>query len=119
MLVEASDLTRATAYRSRVTSARLTAMRRDALAAADDLLAALLERVDRRRDAVIVLSPVAPPGAPALGIAAVRAPGSAPGVLRSATTRRDGYVQLADIAPTVLALLGLDEPEPSRAGHSA
>ncbi|MGH9186855.1 MAG: hypothetical protein ACRD0U_13725, partial [Acidimicrobiales bacterium] len=92
VLVEASDLTRTAAYRQRVTPSRGRAMRTAALADADALLAELLRRVDPDHDAVLVLSPVAPPGAPALGIAAVQAPGAPAGMLRSATTRRNGYV---------------------------
>jgi hypothetical protein len=42
---------------------------------------------------------------------AVRAPGTPPRLLRSATTRRDGYVQLADVTPTVLTMLGQDAPD--------
>ena len=41
---------------------------------------------------------------------ALQAPGVDGGYLRSATTRRDGYVQLADVAPTVLELLGEEAP---------
>ncbi|HEX2562448.1 MAG TPA: hypothetical protein VHK25_00960, partial [Acidimicrobiales bacterium] len=45
------------------------------------------------------------------GIAALRGPGVDPALLRSATTRRNGYVQLADVAPTVLSLLGEEPPD--------
>jgi hypothetical protein len=106
VLVEASDLTRVTAYRERATAAQAEAMWDAALADADRLLADLLERVDPERDAVMVLSPVAPRQGPALGVAVADAPGIDGGYLRSATTRRDGYVQLADVAPTVLDLVG-------------
>ncbi|MGH9086360.1 MAG: hypothetical protein ACRDYW_12995, partial [Acidimicrobiales bacterium] len=76
----------------------------------DDLLAALLERVDPATDALLVVAPVAPAGAPELAVALLQAPGVDGGVLRSPTTRRDGYIQLADLAPSVLALLGEDQP---------
>ena len=33
------------------------------------------------------------------------------GYVRSATTRRDGFVQLVDVAPTMLARLGVARPE--------
>jgi hypothetical protein len=111
VLVEASDLSRVAAYASRADADQRRALRDRALADADALLGDLLGRVDPERDAVIVLSPVAPAGAPDLGIAAVRAPGVDGGLLQSATTRRDGYVQLADVAPTVLTLLGEDAPD--------
>lgn len=110
VLVEASDLSRVSAYRGRAVPDQRRTLREDALARADDLLGELLARTDPDHDAVLVLSPVAPPGSPALGVAALRAPGVEPGLLQSATTRRDGYVQLADVAPTVLTLLGEETP---------
>ncbi|HZA00038.1 MAG TPA: hypothetical protein VE575_14860, partial [Acidimicrobiales bacterium] len=111
VLVEASDLSRAAAYGPRATGSQRQSLRAEALADADALLEHLLDRVDPERDAVMVLSPVASASSPGLGIAAVRAPGVDPGLLRSATTRRDGYVQLADVAPTVLSLLGEEAPD--------
>ncbi|HEX6417980.1 MAG TPA: hypothetical protein VFZ77_05775 [Acidimicrobiales bacterium] len=110
-LVEASDVSRAAAYGPRATVAQGRALRDAALAHADALLGALVERTDPARDAVVVLSPVAPSASPALGVAALRAPGVDGGLLQSATTRRDGYVQLADVAPTVLTLLGEETPD--------
>jgi hypothetical protein len=110
VLVEASDLSRASAYAGRASADQRRALREAALADADALLGDLLERTDPQRDAVVVLSPVSPTPSTALGIAAVRAPTVDSGLLRSATTRRAGYVQLADVAPTVLALLGEDVP---------
>lgn len=110
VLVEASDLSRAAAYRERATPAQGDNLYTAAAADADALLGELVERVDPS-DAVIVLSPVSPPSSsPALGISALRAPGIDSGLLQSATTRRDGYVQLADVAPTVLSLLGEEAP---------
>lgn len=106
--VEASDLTRAEEYGRTATPARRRALRAEALRDADDLLGQLLARVEDD-DAVLVLSPIAPPGAPDLGIVALRTADTASGLLRSATTRRNGYVQLADVASTVLAVLGEDE----------
>lgn len=111
VLVEASDLSRATAYGARATPAQADALRADALARSDALLRALVDRTDPERDAVLVVSPVAPAGAPELAVALLRSPGAHPGLLRSSTTRRDGYVQLADIAPTILQLLGEPVPE--------
>ena len=110
VLVEASDLSRVAAYGSRATATQRRALRDEALADADALLGALLERIDPERDAVVVLSPVSPSASPTLGMVAVQAPGVDGGLLESATTRRDGYVQLADVAPTVLRLLGEDPP---------
>ncbi|MEX2292264.1 MAG: hypothetical protein WD691_00635 [Acidimicrobiales bacterium] len=110
VLVETSDLSRAAGYSLRSTVDQGRKLRESALGTSDQLLGDLLERTDPERDAVLVVSPVAAPGAPDLTIAVLRAPGLDGGLLRSATTRRAGYVQLADVAPTVLALLGEDPP---------
>lgn len=107
-LVEASDLARASAYRPRSTPAQARSLRSEALVEADALLADLLERTDPERDAVLVVAPTAPGS---LGVVALRAPGVDAGLLRSPNTRRDGYVYLADVSPTILALLG--EPQPT------
>ncbi|HEU5150745.1 MAG TPA: hypothetical protein VFU19_09620, partial [Iamia sp.] len=107
VLLEASDLSRAAAYGSRSTPEQRVALRRQALEDADALLGDVLDRVDPETDAVIVLSATAPGGS---GIVALRAPDVEPGLLRSATTRRAGYVLLADVAPTVLTLMGVEPP---------
>lgn len=111
VLVEASDLSRAAGYERRSSPEQAAALRSEALARSDSLLAALLAHTDPARDAIMVISPVAPTGAPDLTVALLRAPGVDPGLLQSASTRRAGYVQLADIAPTVLGLLGVESPE--------
>lgn len=46
-----------------------------------------------------------------LHVAMATGPAFPPGTLRSASTRRDGYVQLIDVAPTVLDLVGLEVPD--------
>jgi hypothetical protein len=111
VLVEASDLSRVAAYGSRAAPTQRRALHEQALADADALLGDLLERTDPERDAVIVLSPVPRSASRPLGVVALRAPGVDGGLLQSATTRRDGYVQLADVAPTVLTLVGEDPPD--------
>jgi hypothetical protein len=109
LLVEASDLSRSSAYGRLADADRRAGMRAAALAEADAIVGSLVERLGDD-DAILVISPVAPKGAPDLGVVALRAPGVPRGLLRSATTRRDGYVQLVDIAPTVLDVLGIDPP---------
>jgi hypothetical protein len=47
---------------------------------------------------------------PTLHVALARGPSFAPGALVSASTRRPPYVQLVDVAPTVLSVLGLSAP---------
>lgn len=107
-LVEASDLSRAAAYAPRATPAQAARLRAEALADADALLGDVASRLDPETDALVVVSPVAAGG---LGIAAIDAPGIDGGLLRSASTRRDGYLYLADLMPTVLDLLGEAAPE--------
>jgi hypothetical protein len=109
VLVEASDLVRAEEYRGRATPARSAEHRAHALAAADALVG-LLDDVDPARDAVAVLAPVAHGADADLSLVALAAPGMEPGLLRSATTRRDGFVQLVDVGPTILSLFGIDVP---------
>lgn len=110
VLVEASDLVRADAYRSRVTADQRTRMRAQAIEWTDELVGGLLERVDPERDAVVVVGPYHASSGVHLTIAGLRAPGVEPGLLESAVTRRVGFVTLADTAPTVLDLLGLPRP---------
>ncbi len=57
------------------------------------------------------VGPTPPSSRDALNVAAVRAPGFAPGLLRSTTTQRDGFVNLTDVAPTVLTYFGLERPD--------
>jgi len=111
VLVEASDLSRAAENAAATTTELASQQRADALANADALVAALLAEVDVARDAVVVLAPVAQDAAADLAAVALRAPGLEPGLLDSASTRRAGFVQLADVGPTVLELFGLDAPD--------
>ena len=85
-----------------------------ALRASDALVGRLLDSVDPARDAVVVVGPAASSGGGVLTIAAVRAPGFEPGLLRSGTTQRTGYVQLMDMGPTVLDLLDVARPDSMR-----
>lgn len=110
VLVEASDLERADAYRRFSRQEMRDEHRRQALESADRLVAGLLEQVDPARDAVLVVGPAASRRELHLTVTALRAPGVEPGLLRSATTRRSGFVQTIDVAPTILDLLGVDAP---------
>lgn len=121
--VEASDLRRAAAYRPLATSARADAYARAARAATDRLVAALLRRVDPTRDAVILVAP-SPLASerPRLTVFALRAPGVAPGLLESSSTRQAGYLLLADVGPTIGAVAGAplaEEDIDGRAAHRA
>jgi hypothetical protein len=110
VLVEASDLVRSVReapYADRVTRA---AHLRASLRRTDRLFGALLEQVDLRRDVVMVAGPAHAPGRVTLTPLAIRGPGFTPGLLRSATTRRSGFVQVWDLAPTVLAAMHVALP---------
>ena len=60
---------------------------------------------------MFVVSPASPRRGSGLAVTGIRAPGVAPEFLRSATSRRNGFVYVIDIAPTILDLLGIDVPK--------
>lgn len=127
VLVEASDLARADAYGEFTAPDRREAMLRLALGWTDELVADLLARVDLARHAVLVVAPASPRAEARLTVAALRVPGPREALLRSASTRRSGFVTMADVGPTVLSLLGVPRPasmegrpmEAGRAGGTA
>lgn len=110
VLVEGSDLARADRYRSLATTAQQERLRRDALRRTDALVGELLERVDLGRDAVLVVGPYHSEARVHLTVAGLHAPGVQPGLLRSASTRRAGFVTLVDVGPTILDLVGVERP---------
>jgi hypothetical protein len=110
VLVEVSDLARADSYTTIATEEQRAALKVDALERADRLIGALLDEVDFSRDAVLVVGPAHSAEEVALTVAAMRAPGLEPGLMRSSTARRSGFVQLLDVAPTILDLVGVDRP---------
>jgi hypothetical protein len=110
VLVEASDLARFDAYRGFVASTARDALQLSLLRRADDLLGALLTRVDPERDAVLVLTPAHGGGKARLMMATLRAPGVEPGLLHSGFTGRDGVVSIVDVGPTILDLFGVERP---------
>ncbi|MBM3675650.1 MAG: hypothetical protein FJW88_12060 [Actinobacteria bacterium] len=114
VLVEASDLVRADAYASVVTPEQHRRLRAQALRRTDALVARLLEHVDPERDAVLLVGTAPPSGETALPVAAIVSPGIEPGLLRSGTTQRSGFVQLMDAGPTVLDLVGVARPDSMR-----
>jgi hypothetical protein len=110
VLVEASDLARWDATSPRLPAAERELARLDALAASDVLFGELLARVDPATDAVLIVGPYDQRLREHVTIAALQAPGIEPGLLRSSTTRRSGFVTLADVGPTVLDLVGIERP---------
>jgi hypothetical protein len=99
---------------------------RSAAAAAVDALVSDVEAVRSPGSTLLVVGVSGAPGddGARLHLALVDGPDVDPGTLRSASTRRDPYVQLVDVAPTVLAVLGVDRPaemigQPWRSGDEA
>lgn len=110
VLVEASDLARAMRYRPLVARARYDAIRAQALQEADALLGDLLDQVDERRDAVLLVAPYNLAGDRDLTAVALRTPATPPGYLMSASTQRSGFLTLVDLAPTILDRFGVVRP---------
>ncbi len=106
VLVEASDLRRATAFEDHTVPALAQAATREALIRTDALVAALLPLYEQR-DAIMVVAPTTG-RQPGLGVLGIRAPGFGPGLLTSGTTRRDGYALLVDLAPSIASLADVD-----------
>jgi hypothetical protein len=118
VLVEASDLVREDAYRNFATPEQRGKLLSRALRRTDQLLGGLLREVDLRQDAVMVVGASPPLRESRLTVAALRGPGVDPGLLRTGTTRRAGFVQLIDIAPTILDRVGVKDPD-SMEGRAA
>jgi hypothetical protein len=76
----------------------------------DELVGELVELIDPFVDTVLVVSPTSPEGDRRPGVFAWTGPGIGPGPVRSASTRRDGYVSLSDVASTILGIVGLPVP---------
>jgi hypothetical protein len=111
VLVEASDLARANSYRPLASADQRAALRRAALHSTDRLVGRLLRHVDPAHDAVLVVGPYHSSLRREVTVAALRGPGIAPGLLQTGTTRREGFVQIVDVAPTVLNLVGIPRPQ--------
>ena len=71
------------------------------------------------KDTTFIITALTPPGTSKEGLAAsmeqmtpmlIHGPGFKAGSLVSNTTRRDGFISILDIAPTVLNTLGIDKP---------
>ncbi|HEX5586133.1 MAG TPA: hypothetical protein VFZ17_02400 [Acidimicrobiia bacterium] len=111
VLVEGSDLVRAELAANFASEAQGERLVRRALRDTDRLVGSLLDEVDPAHDAVLVVGPVPPNGEHGLTVASVQAPGFDRGLLVSSSTGHDGFVNLTDVAPTILNLLGIDRPE--------
>ncbi len=111
VLVEGSDLVRADLSSRFASEAAGRRLRDAALRRTDALIGRLLDHVDLERDLVIVVGTAPRLDDDSLTVAGVTGPGFAPGLLRSTTTQRDGFVNITDVAPTVLHAFGIDRPD--------
>jgi hypothetical protein len=111
VLVEASDLLRADDYRAFADHDTARRHRNRAIAHTDEIVGRLLDHVDPARDAVVVTAPLSSRASGGLAVTSIRAPGVEPGLLRSGTTRRAGFVDIVDVAPTLLSMLGVERPD--------
>lgn len=108
-LIELSDLDRADAYRREADPAAAEELWQQALADSDALFGRLLSTIDLDTTTVILATPAAPRAAESLGVFGIRT-GEGGGLAQSGTTRRPGYVTLADLAPTILRSFDVDVP---------
>jgi hypothetical protein len=110
VLVEASDMVRYEDAKPLMLPSQQERQRDAAILRSDDLLGRLLEQVDLSTDAVVVVAPYAADEGTNLTVVGVRAPALEAGLLSSGTTRRAGFVQTVDLAPSVLSLVDVDVP---------
>jgi hypothetical protein len=111
VVLDPGDLVRADVL-ARLGAAGSAEARSDALLSADRQIAAAAELLDDD-DLLLVVTVTSPRSEDEthLGVAVARGPGFPPGSrLESASTREGGLVTLPDVAPTVLAHLGIDRP---------
>lgn len=111
VLVEASDLIRGEDYRRFVRESARDAMSARLIEDADRLAGRLLRHVDLARDGVLVIGPASPTQQPELTVVGLRRPGGRPSLIRSATTRRDGFVTIYDVGAGIVDLMGVDRPD--------
>jgi hypothetical protein len=110
VLVEASDMVRYEDAKPLMLPSQQDRQRDAAIERSDALLGKLLDQVDLSRDAVIVVAPYASDEGTDLTVVGVHAPAVEPGLLSSGTTRRPGFVQTVDLAPSILSLVGVEQP---------
>ncbi len=110
VLVEASDMVRYEDAIPLMLPSQQERQRDAAIERSDELLGQLLEQVDLDRDAVIVVAPYASGEGTDLTVVGVRSPAIEAGLLSSGTTRRPGFVQTVDLAPSILSLVGAEQP---------
>jgi len=111
VVIETGDLSRLDEARKDVLPSVLQQQKKAALARVDGLVAAIYKELKPEKDLLIVVTPTPSTEAiiddKTLTPVVVAGPGFGEGLLTSPATRREGVVQNIDLAPTVLAYLGL------------
>ena len=110
VLVEASDMVRSVDAQPLSTPLQQEAIRTQALSSSDELFGRIVRQVNGSKTAVIIVAPYAVDDGSSLTVVGVRAPEVESGLLSSGTTRRAGFVQTVDIAPSIASLLGVGIP---------
>ncbi|NPV52747.1 MAG: hypothetical protein HPY71_04395 [Firmicutes bacterium] len=114
IVVDLGDAARVERFRNNLTDEMVAYYKRAALLAADDFLARVLSLVNLDKDLLILASPTPPASVfkttNALSPIVCLGPGMDHGFLTSGTTHQRGIVTNIDIAPTILAFLGIKAP---------
>ncbi len=110
VLLEASDVVRAEDSAEISSKGQYERMRTQALKDSDALLGQMLESIDLSKDSVVVVAPWAAGFSNSVTVFGVRSPGLEGGLLSTGTTRRAGFAQTVDVAPTILSLLDVEVP---------
>lgn len=114
IVVDFGDTFRADTYAESCADDRSEAVRTAALRRLDTCIKRLSERLDPRRDTLMLVSPSSRTFSDLeeerLTLLVIRGASYRAGLLTSPSTRKPGLVTVSDIAPTVMALLGVRPP---------
>lgn len=120
IVIDFGDTYRADAYSISCTDPQSIAIREQADHRLDEFIPRVLDKLDLEKDLFILLSPNARTFSEIederLASIVMKGPGFGAGMLISPSTRRPGVVTLTDVAPTILAFLGI-EPVPEMIGR--
>lgn len=108
-LVELSDLLLAEIGSRNATDEAAEVLETRALTWTDELFGDLLAEMDRPGDSVMVVAPT-PGGSPHLTVLGLQDEAMGPGLLESAQTRQPGFVTVTDVGPTILDVVGIEQP---------
>jgi hypothetical protein len=114
VVVDFGDTLRADSVAEDCSPVQAQMVRSRAVKRLEELLRGVCDRLDFRRDLLIVFSPSSRSFSDLederLTPAIIRGPGFGRGILRSPSTRRTGVVIITDLAPTVISFLGATPP---------